>query len=126
MPDSVIAVAEGDFRFAVDGVAGALRARWPDAPFVPATGRTARVSQGQFQVPNASAFPQQVLVDVAASGGFLNVESPADDLAAEVIAAATHVQGFPGDGSVVLAEWSSDFQPLRPAMTTADVLAFPR
>lgn len=126
MPDYVIGVLEGDFTFDLDLVSSTIRDRWPSAPFVPATGRRATLSLGQFQIPDADAFPSLALVSVDVEGKSLTVDSARDDLASEVIAAATHVPGFPSDGSVVLAEWSSDFQPLRPAMTTEDVLALPR
>lgn len=123
MPDCVIAVTQGDFTFDLDVLGEIVRARWPEAAYVPAAGRMASVNRGQFQIPDAASFPNQVLVDVDIEGQALSIDSPVEDLAAEVIAASTTVPGFPADDSVVLAQWTVEFAPLRPGMRSADVLA---
>lgn len=123
MPDCVIAVTRGDFTFGVEALAGVVRARWPDAIYVRATGRLATVNSGQFQIPGVQSFPNQVLVDVDIEGQALSIDSPVQDLAAELIAVCTHVPRFPEDDSVVLAQWAAEFAPLRPGMSPADVLA---
>lgn len=124
MSGPMIAVLEEGFAFDVNDLATTLRSRWPSTPYVPATGRMATVNLGQFQVPDArESFPRQVLIEVDIEGRALDISSPIEEFAAEVIAAITHVPGLPADGTVVLAEWAADFLPLRPGMTKEEVLA---
>ena len=64
-----------------------------------------------------------VLVEFDIEGQGLMLDSPEDGLRAAVIAAATSVPDFPGDGSVILAEWAAEFIPLRPNTTAEEILA---
>lgn len=122
MPEAVIAVAEGKFRFDLDALSAAVHDRWPHAVFVPASGRMATVSHGQFQIPDASSRVRELLVEVDPSGRALDLDCPADDLAAEFIACATSLASFPDDGSVILAEWAAEFVALGPSMSPEAVL----
>ena len=124
MPETVIAIAqEAPFRFDLDAFTATVRQRWPNARFVPATGRAASVTRGQWQIPDADSWPNQVLVEFDIEGQGLMLDSPEDELRAAVIAAATSVPDFPGDGSVILAEWATEFIALRPNMTAEEILA---
>ena len=79
------------------------------------------VLSGQWQVPAHDG--PVVLIDVDVEGRALSLDSAEDELRAEVTALATTVAGFPDDGSVVLAEWGADFIPLRPGVTSDELLA---
>lgn len=123
MPTAVIMVPdESPFSFTEDELARVFRARWPDARYVPASGRIATVTRGQWQIPRPDSYPEMVIVDVDVEGRALSLDSVEDELRAQVAAVATTVAGFPDDGSVVLAEWAADFIPLRPQMPASELL----
>ena len=121
MAESIIAVADGDYRFDLDVVRAAVADRWPAAEFIPAGGRVAAVSAGQFEIPEPGV-GATVLLDVDLGGRSLGVEAGDPTDAADVIAWVTRLPGFPGDGSVILAEWAIDFVPLAPGTSTATLL----
>ncbi len=124
MPTAMIAVStESPFAFDLDAYGQAIRARWPEAAFVPASGRLAAVSRGQWQVPHQGAFPNVVLIEFDIEGKGLTFESPEDGLRAEAIAASTTLPGFPDDGSAILAEWAPEFVALHPQTTADELLA---
>ena len=124
MPGAMIAVAaESAFAFEPDHLEHAIRAHWPEAVFVPASGDLATVTRGQWQIPKPQAYPQLVLVEVNTSGRGLMFDSPEDRLRAEAIAIATTLPGFPDDGSAILAEWAPEFVPLHPHTTVDELLA---
>lgn len=124
MPTAVIAVPDdSEFTFDPEALAAAFRGRWPDAAFVPATGRIAAITLGQWQIPHPHAYPDVVVVDVDVEGRSLAFDSLEDELRADAIATATTVPGFPDDGTVVLAEWSRDFIPLRPSTSATALLS---
>jgi hypothetical protein len=123
MSEPVIAVASGEFRFSLEELTAAARHKWPRAAFVPASGQMASVSLGQFQIPDAASRGSELLVEVDVQGRALDLDCPDNDLAAEFIATATSVPDFPGDGSVILAEWATEFVTLRPNMTAEEILA---
>lgn len=124
MPTAVIMVSdESGFSFSEDELTRVFRGRWPEARYVPATGRIATVTRGQWQIPTPESYPEMVIVDVDVEGRALSLDSVEDELRAQVAAAATTVAGFPDDGSVVLAEWAADFIPLHPDTTRDELLA---
>lgn len=124
MPTAVVLVSvECPFAYDLDTFANVVLDRWPGAAFVPASGRIAELSLGQWQVPHRDAWPDMVLIEFDAKGGALSFDSPEDELRAEAIAVSTTVPAFPDDGSVILAEWAPDFVPLRPNTTAEDLLA---
>ena len=127
MPAAMIAVStESPFAFDLDAFGQTIRARWPEAAFVPASGPFGAVSRGQWQVPHRGAFPDVVLIEFDIEGKGLTFESPADGLRAEAIAIASTLPGFPDDGSAILAEWAPEFVPLHPQTTVDELLALIR
>lgn len=121
MAESIIAVAEGEFRFNLDTTRAAVSARWPSSIFVPASGRLAALSAGQFEIPEPGA-GAEVMLEFDLEGRSLSVEARDPDHAAEVIAWATELPGFPENGSVILAEWAVELTPLAPGITADDLL----
>ncbi|GCE77094.1 hypothetical protein [Cellulomonas biazotea] len=121
MPDSLIAVRDGGFRFDTHAVTHALSARWPRATFTAATGRLAALSAGQFDVNDGAA--PFALVEVDIEGQSLGIDWTGPDILAAIVAVVTGVSGFPDDGSVVLSDWALDVVPLAPHMSQDEVTA---
>ena len=119
MPDSLIAVPDGDFRFEAEVVARTLSARWPRATFTAATGRLAALSAGQINVNDGAA--PLALVEVDIEGQSLGIDWTGMDILAAIVAVLTDVPGFPDDGSVILSDWALDIVPLTPHMSPDEV-----
>ena len=122
MTESIIAVADGDYRFELDVLRAAVAERWPAAQFFPAVGRVANISAGLFEIPEPGV-GAKVQLDIDLEGRSLGVGSGDSAAAADVIAWATHLPGFPSDDSVILAEWAAGFLTLRPNTSPTQILA---
>ncbi len=124
MPNSVVAVADGDFRFDPSAVFDVVRAAWPRSTFAGGvSGRLSEVSAGQITVLDGEELVALVEVDVA-GGEALDVDWRTPETLAQVVSVITSLPGFAGDSSVVLTDWADTLVELRPPGTTArDLLA---
>ena len=121
MPDSLIAVPQGDYRFDVELVTRTLTATWPRTTFAPAAGRIAALSAGQIDINDGGA--PLALVDVDIDGLSLGIDWTGLEILAAVVSVVTSVPGFPDDGTVLLSDWAPDVVALRPRMSPEEVSA---
>ena len=121
MPDSLIAVPEGPYRFDAETVTRALAAVWRETSFARATGRIAALSAGQISV-EVDGVPV-ALVEVDVDGLSLGVDWTSMEVLATLVSVVTAVPGFPGDGTVILSDWAPDVVPLTPHMSPDEVSA---
>jgi hypothetical protein len=121
MPHSVVAVADGDFRFDPSAVFDVVRAAWPRSTFAGVSGRLSEVSAGQITVLDGEELVALVEVDVA--GEALDVDWRTPATLAQVVSVIISFPGFAGDSSVVLTDWADTLVELRPGMTARDLLA---
>jgi hypothetical protein len=68
MPNSVVVVADGDFRFDPSAVFDVVGAAWPRSTFAGVSGRLSEVSAGQITVREGEELVALVEVDVAGGG----------------------------------------------------------
>lgn len=123
MFDIIVAVPDGTYRFAPEGVFLALQRRWPASTFAPAAGLVAESSTGQVRVREADGQHSVALVEVLVGGNVVTIEVSSDEIAAEVVSLITSLRDFPDDGSVVLFEWGPPEIPLRPSLGADDLIA---
>ncbi|MBO0898644.1 hypothetical protein J1G43_01525 [Cellulomonas sp. zg-ZUI22] len=121
MPNSIVAVADGEFRFDPSVVFDTLRAVWPDTTFNAVSGRLATVSAGQVVVNDGEAL---VAVDVA--GQALDIDWRAPEVLAEVVSVITSIPGFAAGSTVILADWAWVLPILHEGMSADDLLTIRR
>ena len=121
MPNSVVAVAEGEFRFDPSVVFDTLRTVWPDTTFTAASGRAATVSSGQIVVNDGEA-----IVEVTASGQGIDIDWQVPEALAEVVSVITSIPGFAAGSTVILADWAWVLPILHEGMSADDLLAIRR
>ncbi|WP_087507979.1 hypothetical protein [Cellulomonas iranensis] len=121
MPNSVVVVADGDFRFDPSAVFDVVGAAWPRSTFAGVSGRLSEVSAGQITVREGEELLALVEVDVA--GEALDVDWRTPETLAQVVSLITGLPGFAGGSSVVLADWTDTLIELWPGMTARDLLA---
>jgi len=121
MPNSIVAVVDGEFQFDPSVVFDTLRAVWPDTTFTAASGRVATVSAGQIVVNDGEA-----LAEVTASGRGIDIDWRASEFLAEVVSAITSIPGFAADSTVILADWAWVLPILHEGMSADDLLAIRR
>ena len=124
MPNSIIAVVDGAFRFDVSTVFDALRSRWPDSTFVTFDGRRAEVSAGQVTV-----FEREdpiALVGLDNEGEGIDVDWRAPEVLAEVVSAITSIPGFAAGSTVILSDWGWVLPILHEGMSADELLTIRR
>lgn len=122
MNEALIAVASGDFRFAVDGVVAAARSSWPAATFAPALGPMAAVSEGQLQVPLADVDDSELLAAFLPGGKGISLDGTVQAMAM-FIAWVTSLPDFPDDHTVVVLGWAPDELALGPNADASELAA---
>ncbi|MCC2335047.1 hypothetical protein [Cellulomonas wangsupingiae] len=121
MPNSIVAVADGEFRFDPSVVFDTLRAVWPATTFNAASGRVATVSAGQIVVNDGEA-----LVEVTVAGQGLDIDWRAPEVLAEVVSVITSIPGFAAGSTVILADWAWVLPILHEGMSADDLLTIRR
>lgn len=121
MPNSIVAVVDGEFRFDPSVVFDTLRAVWPDTTFNAVSGRLATVSAGQVVVNDGEAL---VEVDVAGQGIDVDWRDPAT--LAQVVSVITSIPGFGAGSTVILADWAWVLPILHEGMTADELLTIRR
>lgn len=118
---SVVAVADGDFRFDPSVVFDGVCATWPRSTFAGVSGRLSEVSAGQITVREGEELVALVEVDVA--GEALDVDWRTPETLAQVVSVITSLPGVAGGSSVVLTDWADTLVELRPGTTARDLRA---
>jgi len=121
MPNSIVAVVDGEFQFDPSVVFDTLRAVWPDTTFTAASGRVATVSAGQIVVNDGEA-----LAEVTASGRGIDIDWRASEFLAEVVSAITSIPGFAAGSTVILADWAWVLPILHEGMSADELLTIRR
>ena len=121
MPNSIVAVVDGEFQFDPSVVFDTLRAVWPDTTFTAASGRVATVSAGQIVVNDGEA-----LAEVTASGRGIDIDWRASEFLAEVVSAITSIPGFAAGSTVILSDWGWVLPILHEGMSADELLMIRR
>jgi hypothetical protein len=124
VPNSIIAVVDGAFRFESSVVFDTLRSRWPDSTFVKATGRVAEVSSGQITVFEREDPIALVGLDIEGEG--IDVDWRAPEVLAEVVSVIASIPGFAAGSTVILADWAWVLPILHEGMSADDLLTIRR
>ena len=121
MPNSVVAVVDGEFRFHPSVVFEALRAVWPTSTFSAPRGRVAAVSTGQMVVSDGD-----VLVEVTASRQGIDIDWRDPATLAQVVSMITSIPGFGAGSTVILADWAWVLPILHEGMSAEELLTIRR
>ena len=124
MPNSIIAVVDGTFRFESSVVFDTLRTRWPDSTFVEATGRVAEVSSGQITVFERAEPIALVGLDIEGEG--IDVDWRAPEVLADVVSVIASIPGFAAGSTVILSDWAWVLPILHEGMSAEDLLTIRR
>jgi hypothetical protein len=117
----VAATESTDFTFDPASLAEAASTGWPGARVVPLPPELATVCALSLDLPTADGGLGTELA-VLSSRGAVSIETPSRQEAARVLAWLAQIAPLPGDGSVVVVHWTSEFYPLRPGTTAAQLL----
>ena len=95
--------------------------QWPGSRRVVPQGRLAAVTELFIELPSAGGHGESELA-IHPGGAAIGLDAPSREEAARVLAWLAQIVPLPGDGSVVVVHWASEFYPLRPGATAAQLL----